>query len=142
LGPEVQAVPEDFEAAVAEFAQGGVVVAHVAADIRRRATTHGYNGPEREGADTCADCPTAKKSCLDYATALARIWPIVIGVIEGACRQLVKDRVDSAEAILKLRALTASGDFDDCWPFQLQQEHTSASTAPVSLGLSPVTGRA
>jgi hypothetical protein len=28
-----------------------------------------------------------------------------------------------AEAILKLRALTANGDFEDYWRFHLRQEH-------------------
>src|SRR5258708_16413958 len=41
---------------------------------------------------TCPDYLTAKKPCLDYATALAGGWPIATGVIEGACRHLVKDR--------------------------------------------------
>jgi hypothetical protein len=31
--------------------------------------------------------------------------------------------LDGAEAILKLRALTANGDFDDYWPWHLEQEH-------------------
>ena len=93
--------------------------AHVAAGIRRRATTFGYSAAEREGADACAGYLTAKKPYLDYATALAKGWPIATGVIEGACRHLVKDRMDitgarwgldGAEAILKLRALISNGD--------------------------------
>jgi len=36
-----------------------------------RATTYGYSAKEREGADKCAACLTAKKGYLDYATALA-----------------------------------------------------------------------
>jgi hypothetical protein len=104
----------------------------VAAGIRRRATTLGYSRQEREGADACAAYLTAKAPYLDYPTALARGWPIATGVIEGACRWLVKDRLDitgarwgldGAEAILKLRALIASGDFDDYWAFHLRQEH-------------------
>jgi hypothetical protein len=31
--------------------------------------------------------------------------------------------LDGAEAILKLRALIASGDFDSYWAFHLQEEH-------------------
>jgi hypothetical protein len=62
--------------------------AAVAAGIRRRATTFGYSAAERSGADACADYLTAKKSYLDYATALAKGWPIATGVIEGACRHL------------------------------------------------------
>jgi hypothetical protein len=106
--------------------------AAVAAGIRRRATTFGYSPAEREGADTCASYLHAKAPCLDYATALARGWPIATGVIEGACRWLIKDRMDitgarwgldGAEAILKLRALINNGDFSEYWPFHLRQEH-------------------
>ena len=106
--------------------------AAVAAGIRRRASTFGYADAEREGADAYAGYLTAKKPCLDYATSLARGWPVATGVIEGACRHLVKDRMDitgarwgldGAEAILKLRALIASGDFSEYWPFHLRQEH-------------------
>ena len=106
--------------------------AQVAAGIRRRATAFGYSAAEREGADACAGYLTAKKKYLDYATALAEGWPIATGVIEGACRHLVKDRMDitgarwgldGAEAILKLRALTANGDFGQYWRYHLRQEH-------------------
>jgi len=104
----------------------------VAAGIRRRATTFGYSAAERGGADECAAYLTAKASWLDYPTALAGGWPIATGVIEGACRHIVKDRMDitgarwglgGAEAILKLRALHANGDFDEYWTYHLRQEH-------------------
>jgi hypothetical protein len=106
--------------------------AQVAAGIRRRATTYGYTGPERAGADECARYLKNKEKHLDYATALAKGWPIATGVIEGAARWLVKDRMDitgarwgldGAEAILKLRALTASGDLDEYWRYHLRREH-------------------
>jgi hypothetical protein len=67
--------------------------AQVAAGIRRRATTYGYSAKEREGASKCAAYLTAKKPYLDYATALAGGWPIATGIIEGACRHIVKDRM-------------------------------------------------
>ena len=44
--------------------------AQVAAGIRRRATTYGYSGAERAGADECARYLDNKKDYLDYATAL------------------------------------------------------------------------
>ncbi len=106
--------------------------AQVAAGIRRRATTHGYSPAERAGADECARYLDNKKDYLGYATALEKGWPIATGIIEGAARWLVKDRMDitgarwgleGAEAILKLRALIASGDFDAYWRFHLRREH-------------------
>lgn len=104
----------------------------VAAGIRRRATRFGYSAAERAGADEAANYLSAKKPYLSYDTARAAGWPIATGVIEGACRHLVKDRMDitgarwslaGAEAILRLRALSANGDFDAYRAFHLRQEH-------------------
>src|SRR5208282_381933 len=65
----------------------------VAAGIRRRATAYGYSGPERAGADEAARYLENKQGYLGYATALAKGWPIATGIIEGACRHIVKDRM-------------------------------------------------
>ncbi|MQB01648.1 MAG: ISKra4 family transposase, partial [Actinobacteria bacterium] len=103
----------------------------LAAGIRRRATRQGLDPPRRVNADRCATYLTNKAGYLDYPTALASGWPIATGVIEGACRHLVKDRMDltgarwgldGAEAILKLRTLRSNGDFDDYWSFHLVRE--------------------
>jgi len=68
---------------------------------------------------------------MNYAGALRDGLPIATGVIEGACRYLVKDRMDrtgacwslrGAEAVLRLRALRASGDFDEYWKYHLTAE--------------------
>jgi hypothetical protein len=82
--------------------------------------------------DACIGYLTAKREFLGYDTALAAGWPIATGVIEGACRHLVGDRLDvtgarwglaGAEAVLKLRALHTNGDFDAYWRFHVRQEH-------------------
>jgi hypothetical protein len=104
----------------------------VAAGIRRRATACGYSPAERAGADECARYLENKQDYLDYATALKKGWPIATGIIEGACRHIVKDRMDitgarwsldGAEAILRLRALIATGDFEAYWRYHLRREH-------------------
>ena len=103
----------------------------VAAAIRRKATRLGLTAEKRAKADRAADYLLNKAPYLDYPTALANGWPIATGVIEGACRHLVKDRMDitgarwglqGAEAILKLRALRSNGDFDQYWEYHLAQE--------------------
>jgi hypothetical protein len=103
----------------------------VAGSIRRQATTAGLAPAQRAGADTCANYLTNKAPHLDYPNALQHGWPIATGVIEGACRHLVKDRMDitgarwgltGAEAILKLRAVRSNGDFDEYWNYHLSQE--------------------
>jgi len=75
---------------------------------------------------------TAKLPYLDYPRALAAGWPVATGVIEGACRHLVKDRMaitgarwstDGAQAILWLRVIAANHDHDAYWNWHLRQEH-------------------
>ena len=103
----------------------------VAGTIRRQATAARLDSAHRKPADEAANYLTNKSPYLDYPTALTQGWPIATGIVEGACRHLVKDRMDitgarwglaGAEAILKLRALKANGDFNDYWHYHLAQE--------------------
>jgi hypothetical protein len=73
-----------------------------------------------------------KQAFMDYPRALAEGWPIATGVIEGACRHLVADRMgitgarwglEGAQAMLWLRAIAASGDTSAYWNWHIQQEH-------------------
>jgi hypothetical protein len=118
----------------------------VAAAIRRKATYHGLDPGSRKAADTAAGYLLAKKPYLDYPTALAAGWPIATGVIEGACRHLVKDRLDitgarwsldGAETILKLRALISNGDFDQYWTWHLAQEQQHIHNSRYLNGVIP-----
>lgn len=103
----------------------------VASGIRRRASTAKLARAKRAKADACAAYLVNKAAYLNYPTALAGGWPIATGIIEGACRYLVADRMDitgarwsvaGAEAVLKLRAVRANGDFDTYWRYHLDQE--------------------
>ena len=103
----------------------------VAGAVRRKATCLGLEPGARADADACADYLVDKAPYLDYANALQKGWPIATGVIEGACRYLVADRLDitgarwgleGAEAVLKLRALRSNGDFSSYWAYHLAQE--------------------
>jgi hypothetical protein len=69
---------------------------------------------------------------MDYQRYLALGWPIGTGVIEGACRHLVKDRferagmrwsVDGAQALLDLRAVYLNQDWDDFQRFRRHSVH-------------------
>ena len=119
----------------------------VAAAIRRKATTLGLDDDTRKNADVCADYLLAKAPYLDYPTALAAGWPIATGVIEGAVRHVVRDRMDvtgarwgldGAEAVIKLRALRAN----DCWPqywrFHLAQERARVHESRYLDGVVPM----
>jgi hypothetical protein len=76
---------------------------------------------------------------MDYAAYLARGWPIATGVIEGACRHLVKDRCElsgmrwtiaGAEALLHLRAVHENGDWDAYHAFRRRQRHLRLYAVP------------
>jgi hypothetical protein len=103
----------------------------VAAGIRRSATLRRLSKNKRKNADACADYLLNNKTRLRYDEYLAAGLPIATGVIEGACRHLIADRMDitgarwgldGAEAVLRLRSLRSSGDFDEYWEFHEQQE--------------------
>src|SRR5215203_3592303 len=120
----------------------------VAGAIRRKATCAGLAPGERRNADTAATYLTNKRPYLDYPTALEAGWPIATGVIEGACRHLVQDRMDltgarwgldGAETILKLRALRSNGDFETYWAYHLAQERQRVHQARYANGLIPAT---
>lgn len=76
---------------------------------------------------------------MDYATYLARGWPIASGVIEGACRHFVKDRMElsgmrwtlaGAENLLRLRAVAENGDWETYHDFRRHQRHTRLYATP------------
>ncbi len=103
----------------------------VAAGIRRSATLQNLSPTARENADKCADYLLKYRHYLRYDKYLEKGYPIATGVIEGACRHLVNDRMeitgarwrlDRAEAVLRIRALRSSGDFDKYWEFHKRQE--------------------
>jgi hypothetical protein len=88
--------------------------ARVAADITAEAGAAGLDASHRNSADTCVNYLTSKHRYLRYDQVLAAGWPIATGVIEGACRHLIGDRLDiggarwgldGAEAVLTLRAV-------------------------------------
>jgi hypothetical protein len=118
----------------------------VAASIRRKATMLRLDATTRKNADACADYLLAKAPYLDYPSALAKGWPIATGVIEGAVRHVVKDRMDitgarwglpGAEAVLKLRALRTNGDWPGYWTFHLAAEHQRVHQSRYHAGSIP-----
>lgn len=95
--------------------------------LRRMATLRGLHEKQRKEIDTVCGYFEAHSSRMKYDEYLAAGYPIATGVIEGACRHLVKDRLersgmrwtlDGAQAMLNLRALRQSSYWDE---FQQQQ---------------------
>jgi hypothetical protein len=68
---------------------------------------------------------------MDYATYLAKGYPIATGLVEGTCGSLVKDRMEhsgmrwsirGAQAVLALRAVKQNHDWDQFWQYHIASE--------------------
>lgn len=103
----------------------------LAQGLRQSATLHQLSSDKRKAVDKCTDYLEKYGPMLGYHQYLSEGLPIATGVIEGACRHLIKDRMDltgarwrlqRAEAVLRIRSLRSSGDFDAYWPFHQARE--------------------
>lgn len=89
--------------------------------LRRMATQHKLEGERLKEIDTVCGYFEFHRQRMKYDEYLAAGYPIASGVIEGACRHLVKDRMErtgmrwtleGAQAMLHLRALYQSSYWD------------------------------
>lgn len=106
-------------------------VSDVIRSLHQTATLRGLSAQARVPVEKCVDYLRKNAWYLRYPAFLRQGFPIATGLIEGACRHLVQDRLGitgarwglvGAEAILKLRAIHSSGDWDDYWRFHERQE--------------------
>jgi hypothetical protein len=121
--------------------------AEVTARIARLAEQHPPQGPEHaRNIRKVLTYLDAKKPYLDYPKALAAGWPVATGIIEGACRHLVQDRMaitgarwstSGAQAMLWLRVLDANGDHDAYWTYHLRHEHQRNHQSRYATDLTP-----
>lgn len=90
--------------------------------FRRMATQRGLVGKARKAVDEACDYLERHLSRLRYDEYLSRGLPIATGVIEGACRYLVKDRLErtgmrwtiaGAQSILDIRSIKTSDLSDE-----------------------------
>jgi hypothetical protein len=118
----------------------------VAKSMRLMIATRGLDATAAKPVVRAANYLVKHTRLLHYHRALAEGLPIATGVIEGACRFLVQDRLGrtgarwsltGAEAILRLRALRASGDFEDYWAFHLEKEHERTHVSRYADGVVP-----
>jgi len=121
---------------------------HMAGGMRRSATRKNLSPKERKPVDKCATYLLNKSPYLRYDRYLVDGLPIATGVIEGACRHLVKDRMEitgakwgllCAECVLRLRALRSSQDFDAYWVFHEECEYKRNHQAHYADGDVPST---
>jgi len=106
-------------------------VSQVVKGIRQSVTKRKLSGKKKKKVLGAANYLYNNREYMRYDFYLALGLPIATGTIEGACRHLVKDRMEragmrwripGAEAILRLRALKVSGHSDEYCKFHIQQE--------------------
>jgi len=99
--------------------------------LRQSVTKRGLHGENRKTLQGVADYIYRNRARMHYDEYLANGWPIASGSVEGACKNLIKDRMERsgmrwteemAEAIVQLRAIYLSGDFDAYWSFHIEKE--------------------
>ena len=122
----------------------------VAAGMRRSATRRKLSSTARKAVDKCADYFLKRRDMMRYNDALNVGAPIASGVVEGTCRHLINDRLEitgarwtmrRAEAVMKIRALLASGDFDQYWTFHEEREWWRNHAVHYRDNAPPKTGR-
>lgn len=106
-------------------------VAQVIKGLRQTVTKRKLFGAKRKTLLAVAQYFHHNRDRMRYDEYLALGLPIASGSVEGACKNLIKDRMERsgmrwtqsmAEAIVKLRALYLSGDFDAYWAFHIIQD--------------------
>jgi len=99
--------------------------------LRQIATKRNLQGVKAKALRGAADYFHRNRIRMRYDAYLAHGWPIASGSVEGACKNLIKDRMersgmrwtpDMAEAILRLRATYLSGDFEEYWEYHVHQD--------------------
>jgi hypothetical protein len=106
-------------------------VGYVIGGLRQTLTKRKLRGSRRKTMREVIGYFDRNRSRMRYDEYLAAGYPIGSGVIEGACRHLVKDRMeragmrwqpDGAQAMLDLRATYLNGEWDAFWSYHVEQE--------------------
>jgi hypothetical protein len=128
--PEKSKAAEGFVTArlrmLLEGKVGGVI-----SGLRQMKTKHGLRGPKARAVTAAANYLDNNRDFMRYDEYLAAGYPIGSGVAEGACRHLVKDRLEQtgmrwsvagAQAMLHVRATYLNGEWEAFWEHRMAQE--------------------
>ena len=108
-------------------------VGHVIGGLRQRLTKHRLSGTRRKTLESVITYLENNRGHMRYDEYLKAGYPIGSGVAEGACRHLVKDRmeqtgmrwtVSGAQAMLHLRATYLNDQWDEFIEDRIEREQT------------------
>jgi hypothetical protein len=117
--------------------------------LREMATKHALSGPKKKAIREICGYLEKNRERLRYDEYLAKGYPIASGAVEGACRHLVKDRMEragmhwtaqGAQAMLDLRSVFVSGQWQDYQTYRIEEEtqrlYPYRETAQPTFGLA------
>lgn len=99
--------------------------------LREMATKRGLHGGKKKAITTVCAYLEANLERMRYDEYLWAGYPIASGAVEGACRHLVKDRMEragmhwtitGAQAMLDVRSIYVSGLWDDYQEYRIERE--------------------
>jgi hypothetical protein len=99
--------------------------------LREMATKHGLVGAKKKTMATVCGYLEANLERMRYDEYLREGYPIASGAVEGACRHLVKDRLEragmhwtipGAQAMLDVRSIYVSGLWDEYQEYRIAHE--------------------
>jgi hypothetical protein len=108
--------------------EAGNVIAH----WRRKATQQGLTGAKKKNLRAICSFLAKNKHRMRYDEYLRLGCPVATGVIEGACRHIIKDRMEragmrwkipGAQAMLNLRTIRTNGDWTAFQDFRIALEN-------------------
>lgn len=101
-------------------------------ELLARADKMGLTGYRRQPVDDAVRYFRNHEDSMRYDLYLARGWPIATGVVEGACKHVVRGRLDGsgmkwtrtgAQGMLQLRTVRINGDWDDYQRYLRRRQH-------------------
>jgi len=118
---------------------GGVI-----GGLRQMLCKHSLSGSKRKALEAVITYFENNRAHMRYDVYLAAGYPIGSGVAEGACRHLVKDRmeqtgmrwtVEGAQSLLQLRAIYLNGDWSNFVAHRIENEQSALYPYKYSLAL-------
>jgi len=104
----------------------------VVADLRQVGAEHGLRGAKATRLRKLCRFLEKNLHRMRYEKYLRAGYPIATGVIEGACRHVIKDRMEragmrwkvpGAEAMLELRTISANDDWEEFQNYRIDYEN-------------------
>ena len=103
---------------------------YVIGGMRQMGTKHGLRGRKADKLRVVCNYLERNRDRMQYDEYLASGYPIASGIIEGACRHVVKDRMEragmrwcvaGAQAMLDLRTTYINGQWDEFQNYRIDQ---------------------